>query len=78
LLENAYERDSSVALADITVPTLVLHGRQDTIVPLKIGELTARAIPGAELVILEGVGHAPTMTRLQEVVAAIEKRFGKS
>jgi pimeloyl-ACP methyl ester carboxylesterase len=54
LLESAYERELNLALAHITLPTVVIHGRQDAIVPLKIGELLARAIPGAELVVLEG------------------------
>jgi pimeloyl-ACP methyl ester carboxylesterase len=75
LLESAYERERSLALADITVPTVVIHGSHDAIVPLKIGEQMARAIPGAELVVLEGAGHAPTMTRPHEVVAAIERHF---
>jgi len=75
LLESAYERECSLTLADITVPTLVIHGSRDAIVPLKIGEQMARAIRGAKLVVLEGAGHAPTMTRPQEVVAAIERRF---
>jgi pimeloyl-ACP methyl ester carboxylesterase len=75
LLESACEREFNLALSDITLPTVVIHGRQDAIVPLKIGEQLTRAIPGAELVVLEGVGDAPTMTRPQEVVAAIEQRF---
>ena len=41
----------------ITAPTLVLHGRDDPLVPLASGKDTARRIPGARLVSFEGVGH---------------------
>lgn len=59
-------------LAAITVPTLVIHGSRDAIVPLPVGTATAAAIPGAELVIIEGAGHVPTITRPTQVVGAIE------
>ncbi|HTF09076.1 MAG TPA: alpha/beta hydrolase [Asanoa sp.] len=44
-------------LADITAPTLVLHGTEDPFFPLGHGEALAREIPGARLVRLPGVGH---------------------
>ncbi len=59
-------------LSALTVPTLVIHGRLDAIVPLSAGEAAAAAIPGAELVVLDDAGHVPTMTRPREVVAAID------
>jgi pimeloyl-ACP methyl ester carboxylesterase len=45
------------ALARLTVPTLVIHGDADRLVPLEGGRATASAIPGARLEILEGMGH---------------------
>jgi len=45
-------------LKSITVPTLVLHGDADPLVPLECGIDTARAIPGAKLEIIKGMGHA--------------------
>jgi pimeloyl-ACP methyl ester carboxylesterase len=59
-------------LGAIAVPTLVIHGSLDMIVPPAVGEATAAAIPGAELVVIEGAGHVPTMTRPTQVVAAID------
>ncbi len=59
-------------LAGVTVPTLVIHGSRDAIVPLNVGEATAAAIPGAQLHIVDGAGHVPTMTRPLEIVAAID------
>lgn len=44
-------------LADVRVPTLVLHGEDDPLVKLEAGEDTARAIPGARLVTIPGWGH---------------------
>ncbi|MGZ4278032.1 MAG: alpha/beta fold hydrolase [Solirubrobacteraceae bacterium] len=44
-------------LADIAVPTLVLHGTEDPLFPIGHGEALARAIPGARCVALDGVGH---------------------
>jgi pimeloyl-ACP methyl ester carboxylesterase len=45
-------------LASITVPTLVVHGREDPLVPVEGGIDTAEAIPGAELLIIDGMGHS--------------------
>ncbi len=45
-------------LASIKVPTLVIHGRDDPLVPFEGGEDTAEAINGAELLIIDGMGHS--------------------
>lgn len=45
------------ALSDIRSPTLVIHGKADRLVPYACGEDTARRIPGARLVGIEGMGH---------------------
>ena len=44
-------------LPRITAPTLVLHGKADPLLPYACGEDTARRIPGAKLVGIEGMGH---------------------
>jgi len=44
-------------LASITAPTLVIHGADDPLVPVSGGRDSAEAIPGAELMIIEGMGH---------------------
>lgn len=44
-------------LAEITAPTLVLHGTADPLLPFPHGEALAREIPGARLVALPGMGH---------------------
>lgn len=44
-------------LRRISVPTLVIHGSKDPLVPLSHGRHTARVIPGARLEIIHGMGH---------------------
>ncbi len=44
-------------LRAITVPTLVIHGAADPVVPLACGEDLAAQVPGARLEIIEGMGH---------------------
>ncbi|HYW56700.1 MAG TPA: alpha/beta hydrolase [Polaromonas sp.] len=44
-------------LKTLRLPTLVLHGKADPLVPFACGEDTARRIPGAKLIGIEGMGH---------------------
>lgn len=44
-------------LGSIKVPTLVVHGDADILVPVENGRRVAAAIPGARLVVVEGMGH---------------------
>ena len=50
--------DRTARLKQVAVPTLVLHGSADPLLPLEHGRATARAIPGARLEVIEGMGHA--------------------
>ncbi|MFN8040928.1 MAG: alpha/beta hydrolase [Acidimicrobiales bacterium] len=58
--------------AAVTVPTLVVHGELDLIVPVDAGRQVADAIPGAELIVIPGAGHVPTVTHPADVAEAIE------
>jgi pimeloyl-ACP methyl ester carboxylesterase len=49
--------DRTPALRRLSVPTLVIHGTRDPMVNLSGGRATAEAIPGAELMLIEGMGH---------------------
>ena len=53
----AADSDRASQLKAISAPTLVLHGKADPLVPYACGEDTARRIPGARLVGIEGMGH---------------------
>lgn len=45
------------SLADITAPTLVVHGTADPVFALAHGEALVREIPGATLLVVDGMGH---------------------
>ncbi len=49
--------DRSVALARLDVPALVIHGDVDPLIDVSGGRRTAELIPGAELLVIEGMGH---------------------
>lgn len=73
MFEAHYEQNVGVDLSQIAMPTLVIHGQLDAIVPVAIGEAVAAAIPNSELVLIPDAGHVPTLTRPREVVEAIER-----
>lgn len=52
-------------LETISVPTLIHHGENDTIIPPSAGEYIAAHIAGAECVLWNDVGHAPFLSRPQ-------------
>lgn len=49
--------DTNSRLHEIAAPTLVIHGTEDEMLPVRNGELIASLIPGARLELLDGVGH---------------------
>ncbi|WP_197499569.1 alpha/beta fold hydrolase, partial [Mycobacterium sp. 1245852.3] len=49
--------DRTRALSTLTLPALVMHGTLDPLIKPAGGYATAKAIPGAKLVMLDGVGH---------------------
>jgi pimeloyl-ACP methyl ester carboxylesterase len=55
----------------ITVPTLVVWGGNDELVPLADGRDYAAKIPGARLVIVPECGHAPSIEKPREFLAAV-------
>ena len=62
------------ALASVKAPTLVVHGTSDPLVPVEGGKDTAKAIPGAQLMLIEGMGHdlphGGAWPRIVEAIAA--------
>ena len=64
--------DRSEQLQALDVPTLVIHGRRDSLVNFDGGEATARAIPNARLVAFDDMGHdlpRPLMGEFVELLA---------
>ncbi|MDA0636493.1 alpha/beta fold hydrolase [Nonomuraea sp. MCN248] len=65
--------DRTEALARLDVPTLVIHGADDPLIPLAGGQATAAAIPGAELKVFPGMGHDLPRALWAEIVEAVTK-----
>jgi pimeloyl-ACP methyl ester carboxylesterase len=49
--------DRTADLGRVTAPTLVIHGDADASIAVSGGKATAKAIPGAKFILMEGVGH---------------------
>jgi pimeloyl-ACP methyl ester carboxylesterase len=63
--------DRTAALGAVDVPTLVIHGDADPLVTPTGGEATAKAVPGSELLVIEGMGHDLPEALWPQVIAAI-------
>ena len=57
----------------ITVPTLILWGRQDRVIPLIVGEQLHQAIPNSTLDIIEQCGHIPQEEKPDETIARLTR-----
>jgi pimeloyl-ACP methyl ester carboxylesterase len=69
--------DRTATLANVTAPTVVIHGEADPLIAVSGGEATAKAIPGAKLVKVPGMGHdfPPQLWQqfVDEIVANAER-----
>lgn len=71
-------RDRTADLRRVQVPTLVVHGLADRLVRPSGGMATARAVPGARLVIYPDMGHDVPDARTAELTAEILVNFSRS
>ena len=58
------------------VPTLIIWGEKDQIVPFSVGERYRAAIPGAELLTISGAGHRPEIEQKEEFLKAVKGFLG--
>ncbi|MEZ0579590.1 alpha/beta fold hydrolase [Nocardioides sp. MH1] len=65
--------DRTADLARISVPTTVIHGLRDRMVHVSGGRATAAAIPGAELLLIDGMGHDLPPVLFETFAAAIRR-----
>jgi pimeloyl-ACP methyl ester carboxylesterase len=70
--------DRTELLGGVDVPTLVIHGEVDQLVPLAGGQATAAAIPGAELLVLPGMGHDLPQPLWPQIIGPITKLTANS
>ncbi|GHF32154.1 alpha/beta hydrolase [Amycolatopsis bartoniae] len=70
---NATAEDRTEDLRAVDVPTVVIHGDSDPLVGVSGGRATAEAVPGAELLVIPGMGHdlpEAAWTRIADAIAA--------
>jgi pimeloyl-ACP methyl ester carboxylesterase len=76
---EALTRQEQIAAArELTLPTLVLHGTHDHVLPHRAGVELAQTIPGARLITIEDSGHAVFFTHHETVNAAIARFIAAS
>ena len=68
----------SAALASLNCPTLVIHGELDPLVQLDGGQRTAEVIPGAELLVVAGMGHDVVPPLFPTLLGAIAGLVGRA
>ena len=73
LLWKPYMRSHTLRplLRGITTPTLLVWGREDTIIPLHVSQLYQRAIPGATATVLDRCGHMPELEKPEAFVQVV-------
>ena len=67
--------DRRSLLSSIKVPTLVIHGADDPLIPVEGGKDTAQVIPGARLFIINGMGHDMPKGVWVKIVTAISQHI---
>jgi len=70
--------DRSHLLQKIKVPTLVIHGSKDPVIPMRMGEETATGIRKAKLKIISGMGHDLPPALLPKLSKILVKHLNKS
>lgn len=66
-LTQAYAKNYDHLWETIRVPTLIMHGKEDSLIPVRHAELLAREIRGSTLVTLEHANHIIVLNNLLEV-----------
>ncbi len=61
----------------LTMPTLIVWGDSDTVIPLAEGEYLASIIPNAELVVMKGVNHVPHVEDLETLLPIVFEFLSK-
>ena len=70
--KNVVTQDIQADVQEITIPTLLIYGEQDTATPPQFGELFHELLPESTLVLMPGAGHFVHLDRPREVESAVE------
>jgi pimeloyl-ACP methyl ester carboxylesterase len=68
---NRKPEDISLHVKELRVPTLILWGNGDTVIPIEYAERFRHDIPGSRIIVYEGVGHVPQEVMPEKVAADI-------
>jgi 2-hydroxy-6-oxonona-2,4-dienedioate hydrolase len=64
-------------LRGVTIPTLIVWGTQDAIMPVNCGELYQQALANATLHVIDGCGHAPALEQPRAFVRTVWEFLAK-
>lgn len=70
-LQSGSKFDTTPRLGEIRAPTLVIHGGEDILFPVRCGRELAEGIPGARFVLLEGGAHGAYLEMADKFVPAV-------
>jgi pimeloyl-ACP methyl ester carboxylesterase len=70
--------DRTPDLRELDTPAVVVHGSDDALIGVSGGEATAAAIPDAELVVIDGMGHDLPLCALDRIAAALAQNFERA
>jgi pimeloyl-ACP methyl ester carboxylesterase len=73
-----YDRALPGMLGKVRVPTLIVWGAEDQIIPVECGQLYQRAIPGATLQRIAQCGHWPQFERPQELAQLVREFLSRT
>ncbi len=71
-IRGGRDHDLGERIAELRVPTMILWGEEDQVVPFAVAEAYAERIPQSELVLLPEAGHSPQMEAPERVAVAIQ------
>lgn len=75
---QSYNFDAEDFLGNIYIPTLIIHGKKDTIFPVQYGVLMANTIPNTKLILLEDADHILALNNEPEISQAINAFIDKT
>ncbi len=70
--------DLREVLPEVSVPTLVIHGREDRRSPLEVSEALHAGIPGSRLAVVEGAGHMTNLEAPDEFNCLVREFLGQT
>lgn len=71
-LREIWRHDSDKKWKELRLPTLLIHGKKDTIVPFQNAIQLSKEIPNSKLILLENANHILVLNNVPEVSIAIE------